>query len=168
MAMQALVRRIDGFLGGQEGSAATTVQLKKLWVRIPYTNHQEQYSWFEKTLQPDFAVGMYSEIRPEPKVECIVDRNMRTIQVNAIHLIKNGTIWKTCRCHDPQKYWTEEIKRLWYEYIITRNKGWVLNVFQVKAGVFYVFPDEADIAIYEKNWIPFLLKPEQPTTTSLN
>jgi hypothetical protein len=164
MAMQALVRRIDGFLGGQEAPVTTTEQLEKLWVRIHYDDYNKQYWWFETQLELDFPVGSWQEIRPIPKVECIVDHGMQTIQVNAIHLIKERAIWKTCRCAD-EKCWTLEIKRLWYKYIFTM-KGWVLNVFKVRAGVFYVFPDEADIAIYEKNWIPFLLKPESPTTTS--
>jgi hypothetical protein len=166
MAMQALVRRIDGFLGGQEGPAAKIVQLQKLWVRIHYTNYPEQYRHFEQMIETDYPVGMYSELRPVPQIECIVDHGKQTFQVNAIHLIKDSLIWKTCRCHDPEQCWTEEIKRLWYEYIFTKRKGWELNVYNVRAGVFYVFPDEADRAIYEKNWINFLLKPESPTTTS--
>jgi hypothetical protein len=166
MAMQALVWRIDGFLGGQEGPVTTIVQLQKLWVRIHYNNYPEQYWWFEQTLKPGFPVGMHREILPTPQVECIVDHGKQTVQVNAIHLIQDKAIWKTCRCHDPNQCWTEEIKRLWYEYIFTKRKGWELNVYNVLKGVFYVFPNEADCAIYQKNWIPFLLNPESPTTTS--
>jgi hypothetical protein len=166
MAMQALVRRIDGFLGGEEGPVTTIVQLQKLWVRIHYTNYPEQYRHFVKMIETTYPVGSFSELRPEPKVECIVDHDKQTVQVNAIHLIQDNAIWKTCRCHEPEKCWTEEIKRLWYWYIFTKGKGWELNVYNVLKGVFYVFPNEADCAIYEKNWINFLLKPESPTTTS--